>query len=173
MISSFNRNVSFIASLDKVRYLVTRPYQPHPTLPLYLQLTQACGRFINCNAVTKAAGSSTKSPELLARYCDILLRRSSSKSHEDTEIDAVLDRVVCINDSSRVYNRVYITSNVNLQPLQMIMFKYLEDKDVFQKFYSKLLAKRLVQFNSASDDMESAMIAKLKVCVITQCLPLC
>ncbi|KAK2179486.1 hypothetical protein NP493_487g01037 [Ridgeia piscesae] len=44
----------------------------------------------------------------------------------------------------------------------MIMFKYLEDKDVFQKFYSKMLAKRLVQHVSASDDAEASMISKLK-----------
>lgn len=46
---------------------------------------------------------------------------------------------------------------------QMIIFKYIEDKDVFQKFYSKMLAKRLVQQNSASDDAEASMISKLKV----------
>lgn len=36
---------------------------------------QACGRFINNNAVTKLANSSSKSPELLARYCDLLLKK--------------------------------------------------------------------------------------------------
>lgn len=45
----------------------------------------------------------------------------------------------------------------------MVLFKYIEDKDVFQKFYSKMLAKRLVQQNSASDDAEAGMISKLKV----------
>ena len=44
----------------------------------------------------------------------------------------------------------------------MIVFKYIEDKDVFQKFYSKMLAKRLVQHMSASDDAEASMISKLK-----------
>ena len=54
--------------------------------------------------------------------------------------------------------------------LQMVIFRYVEDKDVFQKFYSKLLAKRLVQQNSASDDAEASMISKLKVslCVLYQ-----
>lgn len=47
--------------------------------------------------------------------------------------------------------------------LQMIVFKYLEDKDVFQKFYSKMLANRLVQHMSASDEAESSMIGKLKL----------
>lgn len=44
----------------------------------------------------------------------------------------------------------------------MVVFKYIEDKDVFQKFYSKRLAKRLVHHISASDDAEASMISKLK-----------
>lgn len=44
----------------------------------------------------------------------------------------------------------------------MTVFKYVEDKDVFQKFYSKMLAKRLVHGNSSSDDAEASMISKLK-----------
>ena len=44
----------------------------------------------------------------------------------------------------------------------MVIFKYIEDKDVFQKFYSRMLAKRLVNSQSASDDAEANMISKLK-----------
>ena len=44
----------------------------------------------------------------------------------------------------------------------MTIFKYIEDRDVFQKFYSRNLAKRLVQMTSASDDAETSMISKLK-----------
>lgn len=49
----------------------------------------------------------------------------------------------------------------------MVVFKYLEDKDVFQKFYSKMLAKRLVQHASASDDAEESMISRLKVSLVS------
>lgn len=52
--------------------------------------------------------------------------------------------------------------NCRCVALQMVVFKYIEDKDVFQKFYSKMLAKRLVQHMSASDDAEASMISKLK-----------
>jgi len=45
----------------------------------------------------------------------------------------------------------------------MIVFKYVEDKDVFQRFYSKMLAKRLVNNMSTSEDAEESMITKLKV----------
>ena len=44
----------------------------------------------------------------------------------------------------------------------MIVFKYIENKDVFQIFFSRMLAKRIVQNQSASDDFESLMISKLK-----------
>jgi len=44
----------------------------------------------------------------------------------------------------------------------MTVFKYIEDKDVFQKFYSKMLAKRLIYASSASDDAEANMISRLK-----------
>ncbi len=44
-----------------------------------------------------------------------------------------------------------------------MVFNYVEDKDVFQKFYGKMLAKRLVGQLSASDDYEESMISKLKV----------
>jgi len=44
----------------------------------------------------------------------------------------------------------------------MVVFKYIEDKDVFQTFYSKMLAKRLIHGTSASEDLEGTMIGKLK-----------
>ena len=45
---------------------------------------------------------------------------------------------------------------------QMEIFKFINDKDVFQKFYQKKLSTRLVNGTSASDDSESSMISKLK-----------
>ncbi|XP_059542978.1 cullin-1-like [Myotis daubentonii] len=113
VMSAFNNNTGFVAALDK-----------------------ACGRFINNNAVTKMAQSSSKSPELLARYCDSLLKKSS-KNPEEAKLEDALNQV-------------------------MVVFKYIEDKDVFQKFYAKMLAKRLVHQSSASDDAEASMISKLK-----------
>jgi cullin 1 len=44
----------------------------------------------------------------------------------------------------------------------MEIFKFIDDKDVFQKFYQKKLSMRLIQGTSASDDSESSMISKLK-----------
>ncbi|XP_055276211.1 cullin-1-like [Moschus berezovskii] len=113
VISAFRNHADFVAALDK-----------------------ACSGFINNNAVTKMAQSSSKSPELLARYCDSLLKKSS-KNPEEAELEDTLNHV-------------------------MTVFKYMDDKDVVQKFYTKMLAKRLVRQNSASDDAEASMISKLK-----------
>jgi len=44
----------------------------------------------------------------------------------------------------------------------MTVFKYIEDKDVFQGFYSKMLARRLINDLSISEDIEAAMISRLK-----------
>ena len=95
-------------------------------------LDKACRDFINRNALCK---SSSKSPELLARYSDSLLKKSARS--EESELDAGLADI-------------------------MTVFKYLEDKDVFQKFYSKMLAKRLVYDASVSEDGEASMITRLK-----------
>lgn len=44
-----------------------------------------------------------------------------------------------------------------------IVFNYIDDKDAFQSFYTKLLAKRLVTKSGASDENEEFMIRELKV----------
>uniref|UniRef100_A0A668UU20 Cullin-1 n=1 Tax=Oreochromis aureus TaxID=47969 RepID=A0A668UU20_OREAU len=69
VMSAFNNDAGFVAALDK-----------------------ACGRFINNNAVTRMAQSSSKSPELLARYCDSLLKKSS-KNPEEAELEDTLNQV--------------------------------------------------------------------------------
>ena len=71
-----------------------------------------------------------------SRYCDSLLKKSS-KGISETEIDDKLASSITI-------------------------FKYLDDKDVFQKFYSRSLGKRLIHMQSHSMDMEEAMINRLK-----------
>jgi len=75
VMSAFNNDAGFVAALDKVSTWARRRRRG-ARLPLTLLcVPQACGRFINNNAVTKMAQSSSKSPELLARYCDSLLKK--------------------------------------------------------------------------------------------------
>lgn len=95
---------------------------------------KACTKIVNFRLDPK---KPCRSPELLAKYCDSLLKKST-KNLPDGEIDDKLNNVITI-------------------------FKYLDDKDVFQKFYSKLLAKRLIHGLSVSMDTEEGMITKLKL----------
>jgi len=108
---SFRGEAGFVASLDK-----------------------ACREFVNRNAATGT--STTKSPELLAKHADMLLRKNN-KMAEEEDLEGALNRV-------------------------MILFKYIEDKDVFQTFYTTKLSKRLIHGVSASDESEASMISKLK-----------
>lgn len=43
------------------------------------------------------------------------------------------------------------------------MFRYITEKDAFERYYKNHLAKRLLFGRSVSDDAERAMLAKLKV----------
>ena len=43
-----------------------------------------------------------------------------------------------------------------------VVFGLLENKDIFKKFYAKLLAKRLISASSASEDSEQFMLLKLR-----------
>lgn len=45
----------------------------------------------------------------------------------------------------------------------MVLFRYLQEKDVFERYYKQHLAKRLLLNKSLSDDSEKNMITKLKV----------
>ncbi|KAG9238847.1 putative Cullin-1 [Amylocarpus encephaloides] len=97
-------------------------------------LDNACREFVNRNQVCKSG--SNKSPELLAKYADAVLKKGTNGAEE--------------NDLENTLKQI------------MTVFKYIEDKDVFQKFYSRMLARRLIHTTSSSDDSETSMISKLK-----------
>lgn len=47
----------------------------------------------------------------------------------------------------------------------MVLFRFLQEKDVFERYYKQHLAKRLLLNKSVSDDNEKNMISKLKVLI--------
>lgn len=104
--------------------------------PLFLSaLDRACASVINKRLTNTNDKQQCRSAELVAKYCDSLLKKSKTT---EIEIDSKL------------------TSSITI-------FKYIEDKDVYQKFYSRMLAKRLIHEQSQSMDTEEAMINRLKV----------
>ncbi|QSS59474.1 Cullin [Histoplasma capsulatum] len=106
----------------------------------------------------------TERQEDLARMYRLLSRikdgldplRNKFETHVRKAGLAAVEKVVPNGDA--VEPKVYIDALLQI----MTVFKYIEDKDVFQKFYSRMLAKRLVHVSSVSDDAETSMISKLK-----------
>ncbi|CAF4735227.1 unnamed protein product, partial [Rotaria sp. Silwood1] len=77
-----------------------------------------------------------RSPEYLSLFIDEKLKKGA-KDLGDQEVEIVLDKA-------------------------MMLFRYLEEKDVFERYYKQHLAKRLLLNKSASDDAEKNMISRLK-----------
>ncbi|XP_013371024.1 PREDICTED: cullin-4A [Chinchilla lanigera] len=77
-----------------------------------------------------------KPAELIAKHVDSKLR-AGNKEATDEELERILDKI-------------------------MILFRFIHGKDVFEAFYKKDLAKRLLVGKSASVDAEKSMLSKLK-----------
>lgn len=79
---------------------------------------------------------NTRSPEYLSLFIDDKLKKGV-KGMSEQEIENVLDK-------------------------SMVLFRFLQEKDVFERYYKQHLAKRLLLNKSVSDDSEKNMISKLK-----------
>lgn len=77
-----------------------------------------------------------KSPEYLSLFIDDKLKKGT-KGLSEQDIETVLDQSI-------------------------VLFKFLVDKDIFERYYKQHLAKRLLHNRSVSDDAEKNMISKLK-----------
>ncbi|XP_022902235.1 cullin-3 isoform X3 [Onthophagus taurus] len=77
-----------------------------------------------------------KSPEYLSLFIDDKLKKGV-KGMSEHDIEVVLDK-------------------------SMVLFRFLQEKDVFERYYKQHLAKRLLLNKSVSDDWEKNMISKLK-----------
>ncbi|XP_047340942.1 cullin-1-like [Impatiens glandulifera] len=81
--------------------------------------------------------SGCSSAELLASFCDNILKKGGSEKLSDEAIEDTLDKVVKL-------------------------LAYISDKDMFAEFYRKKLSRRLLFDKSANDDHERVILTKLK-----------
>ncbi|XP_076935500.1 cullin-3A-like [Bidens hawaiensis] len=79
---------------------------------------------------------NARSPEFISLFVDDKLRKGL-KGVSEEDIEVALDKV-------------------------MMLFRYLQEKDVFEKYYKQHLAKRLLSGKSVSEDAERSLILKLK-----------
>ena len=77
------------------------------------------------------------SAELMATFCDNLLKKGSNERLSDEQIEDMLDKVVRL-------------------------LAFVSDKDLFGEFYRKKLSRRLLYVRSASEDHERSILARLK-----------
>eukprot|EP00002_Diphylleia_rotans_P022275 TRINITY_DN4363_c0_g1_i2.p1 TRINITY_DN4363_c0_g1~~TRINITY_DN4363_c0_g1_i2.p1 ORF type:complete len:484 (+),score=98.34 TRINITY_DN4363_c0_g1_i2:1056-2507(+) len=77
-----------------------------------------------------------KASELLAKFIDARMRLGV-KEHSESETSALMDKL-------------------------LIIFRYIQGKDVFEAFYKKDLSRRLLLGKSVSSDLEKTMISKLR-----------
>ncbi|KEP45453.1 putative SCF complex protein cullin 1, partial [Rhizoctonia solani 123E] len=113
--------------------IVRRSFRSEALAAFVATLDQAFRNLVNQN---NTIGALPTFPELLAMYADALLRKNSKLCEEDVLEDQL--------------NKV------------MTLFKYIEDKDVFQTFYTIKLSRRLIYDLSGSNENEAFMISKLK-----------
>lgn len=99
--------------------------------------------------------TSNKSAEMIARYIDIRLR--TGKSSWDIQRKQTNDDLTILK-----YGK-YEPKNLEAELEDCItLFKYLTAKDMFEAFYKKDLAKRLLQGRSSSFEHEKFMLKKLR-----------
>lgn len=79
----------------------------------------------------------TRTAQYLSLFVDDMFRKGLKGMSSDVEIDLNLEQVVTV-------------------------FRFLQDKDVFENFYKQHLARRLLTGRSVSDEAEKSMISKLK-----------
>jgi len=78
-----------------------------------------------------------RSPEYMSLFIDDNLKKGL-KGKTEEEVDQVLDKAITL-------------------------FRYIADKDIFERYYKKHLSRRLLMGRSVSHDVEKQMIGKLKL----------
>lgn len=117
------------------------------------------------NEVAAGSQSSANGPEILARYCDMMMKKNAGKRDAGGNSAAMSSKRKGTNQQQKkpMMESAVDEGDGEERLMKMItLFKYVEDKDVFQKFYSRMLAKRLIYGASSSEELEINMINRLK-----------
>jgi cullin-4 len=124
-------------------------------------LREAFSSFINDRKNTAAWGTSnSKVGEMIAKYIDALLRGGLKAVPRSLVFDAK-DRDAAEKQGQGSTGDEDAELDRQLEQ-GLELFRFIEGKDVFEAFYKKDLARRLLMARSASQDAERNMLAKLK-----------
>ena len=124
-------------------------------------LREAFSSFINDRKNTQAWGNgNSKVGEMIAKYIDMLLRGGLKAVPRSLAFD-VKDRDAAEKQGQASTGDEDAELDRQLEQ-GLELFRFIEGKDVFEAFYKKDLARRLLMARSASQDAERNMLAKLK-----------
>ena len=124
-------------------------------------LREAFSNFINDRKNMSAWGTnSSKVGEMIAKYIDALLRGGLKAVPRSLIFDAK-DRDTAEKQGQGSTGDEDAELDRQLEQ-GLELFRFIEGKDVFEAFYKKDLARRLLMARSASQDAERNMLAKLK-----------
>lgn len=124
-------------------------------------MREAFGSFINDKNNANAWRTGTaKVGEVIAKYMDLLLR-GGLKAVPRSLVSDELDRQAA--EEQGLASTGDEDAELDRQLEQGLeLFRFIEGKDVFEAFYKKDLARRLLMGRSASQDAERNMLTKLK-----------
>lgn len=74
--------------------------------------------------------------------------------------------ILCNKFSVFIFHSIFQMTEQEIESVldkSMVLFRFLQEKDVFERYYKQHLARRLLLNKSGSDDSEKNMISKLKV----------
>ncbi|KAL1522667.1 hypothetical protein AB1Y20_017645 [Prymnesium parvum] len=172
---------SKIAELSRAYGLFKRVTQPTPGLGIIRELMAANVKRVGMELVKDE--ERNRDPvlyvqgllQLRAKYEKVITNAFLSDKQFYNSLNQAFESFINVNQHSPEYISLFVDDQLrkglkgtseeemdNILEEVVMLFRYLQEKDVFEKYYKQHLAKRLLGGRSISDDAERSMIAKLK-----------
>ncbi|KAF9348817.1 Cullin-3 [Mortierella sp. AD094] len=150
-----------------------------------------CGKAVNTNVHPSSSENAEKGAPLgvalalrwvqevldLKERFDAILNSAFAKDKSfDTAINSAFETFINLNPKAPEFMSLFIDNKLkkdfkgksddevdNILNKTTTLFRFLSDKDVFERYYKQHLSNRLLHGKSLSDEAERGMIAKLKI----------
>lgn len=132
---------------DSLDTFVRVPFKGDDTLAYALR--ESFGTFLNARTKDRSEMVNSKPAEMIAKYVDALLRGGARGASTGTPGD---------EDARLAHSLEQVLD----------LFRFIQGKDVFEAFYKRDLARRLLMDRSASRDAERSMLTKLKTGMVLE-----
>lgn len=154
------RLLDFKTSLDKIW---AGPFKKNDDLGYSLR--ESFSSFINARNPRHVHSNNSKPAEMVAKYVDVLLRSGVKALPSNPTAGTVpeMPHPTGVGDED-----AELASQLESV---LDLFRFIHGKDVFEAFYKKDLARRLLMGRSASADAERSMLTKLKTGILPPLFP--